>query len=115
MIRKAKEQQIEYRENTFGGRGTITVRRLCEITDHGNPKYDMLSRVTVPPGVSVGLHSHPHKTETLYFLSGSCRYDDGREHILTAGDTAVVRGSDSHRLLSLGPEPLEYLAVIVLD
>ncbi|MEA4892106.1 MAG: cupin domain-containing protein [Peptococcaceae bacterium] len=115
MIRKKENQRIEYREDPFGGQGTIAVRYLAEEGDHGNEKYNMLSRVTIPPGVSVGLHSHPGKTESLYILAGNCRYTDQGEHVLQAGDTAIVRGQDSHRLVSLGPEPLEYIAVIVLD
>lgn len=115
MIRKAAEQRLECRINTFGGQGAISVRYLAEETDHGNEKYNMLSRVTIPPGVSVGRHSHPGKTETLYILAGSCRYQDSEERILGPGDTAVVRGGDSHQLVSLGPEDLEYIAVIVLD
>ena len=36
MIRKAAEQRLERRINTFGGQGAISVRYLAEEADHGN-------------------------------------------------------------------------------
>ena len=115
MIKRDGGYREEIWDEPYGGEGKLSVVRIGEVIDHGNPFFDSMSRVTVQPGVKVGRHSHEGKTELLYIVSGRCSYNDGEPHLLLPGDSAIVRGADAHRLENPGPEPLVYLAVIVMD
>lgn len=116
MIRRKAEQRAEILENPHDGQGQITITHCMEKLDHANPRFQMLSRVTVPPGVRVGLHNHAGKTEAFCILEGVCLYDDGEQHTLLPGDCVVVSGAEAaHQLQNPGPNILVYLVSIVAD
>ncbi|MDX9871235.1 MAG: cupin domain-containing protein [Clostridia bacterium] len=114
MLRLRKDQRTEYRENSFGGRGTVEIRHLIEPADHTNSHLRLLAKITLQPGVTVGEHSHEGITESIYILEGRAIYNDGAERLLEPGDAAVVSESDRQSIRCAEDTPLTYLAVIVL-
>ncbi len=113
MIKRAGDQRIEFLTEYQGGEGTIEVQHVLESGDYTNPYFDMLLKVTIPPGVSVGMHSHEGITEAVFILSGQALYDDGEERLLHPGDAAVVAESERQSIRSAGDMPMTYMACIV--
>ena len=89
-----------------GGTGTALVRKYSD--DVG----DMV-HITLPPGSSIGLHTHRGNCEIMYFLSGQGRcLDDGTEYAIAAGDFHYCPEGHSHSVINTGEEPLILFGVL---
>lgn len=114
MLKLSQDQRVEYVENCQGGEGTVIIKHVIEPGDHHNPHLQMVARITLSPGATVGEHSHEGLTEVIYILEGRALYNDGAERILEPGDAAVVSGLDRQSLRCAADKPMTYLAVITL-
>lgn len=114
MLKLNKDQRLEFKENSQGGHGIVEVRHIIEPVDHNNPHLDMVAKITVKPGATIGEHSHEGLTEVIYILEGRAVYNDGTERILEPGDAAVVFESDRQSLRCADDKPMTYLAIITL-
>ena len=66
----------------------------------------------IPPGGQVGLETHPHVEQTLFFLSGrGVAVLDGKEQPIAAGDALVVTPGTAHNVVNTGGQPLEIYTV----
>lgn len=66
----------------------------------------------IPPGEEVGLETHEHVEQTLFFLAGTCKCIlNGEEHITSAGDVVVVTPGTQHNFVNIGEEPLKIYTV----
>ena len=101
------------RSAEHGGCGSITFRRLLDASAFAAP-VDFVDFTIVPPGSSIGRHSH-HGNEELYFVvSGTpLMRVSGRERRVSRGTVAVVHNDGWHELVNDTSENVEILVVQV--
>lgn len=113
MIRKAAQMKTEAR-NIRNGIGEVTVQHLFgkeEIT----ARTRMCARLTLPPGVSIGLHKHEGEDELFIVTRGTGLIDDGKTKVpIQAGDATLTGKGEAHAVINNGREPLEIIAIIML-
>ena len=97
------------------GKGLIHIKDLTDkegLYGHGR----MFSHVTVDPGCSIGYHNHEHETEFYYIITGEAVFnDDGKEVIVHAGDICATGDGQHHGLENRTEEPVELIALIVME
>ena len=79
-------------------------------------RYALLScaRMVLQPGCEVGEHTHHGNYEVYYFLSGHGTYrSNGETTTVDAGTVTFTGDGESHFLRNDGPEPLEFLALVL--
>lgn len=98
-----------------GGKGLLQIKSLAtaeQMYHHAR----MFAQITVQPGCSIGNHCHEHETEFYYILSGEAVFNDnGKETLLHAGDVSATGYGETHGLENRGGEPVELIALIVLE
>ncbi len=112
MIRRADAMRAVHNENFRGGNGTLTMHHILEAEEmHG--KGSLFARVILPPGASIGEHTHTGNFETFYILKGRAKLtDNGQILELGPGDGHLCDDGGSHALENIGAEDLELVAVI---
>lgn len=97
-----------------GGRGTLTGRYAIQAGSADEKAlFQMVGRMTLQPGDSVGYHCHNSNGEVYCFLNGSGRYsEEGKSWAVAAGDITVTERGQSHGIENTGDEPLVWIAVI---
>ena len=76
----------------------------------------LFSHIVLDPGCSIGYHTHTNETEFYYILKGEALFsDNGREVLLHAGDVAATGYGEGHSLENQTDEPVELMALIVLE
>jgi mannose-6-phosphate isomerase-like protein (cupin superfamily) len=93
------------------GVGRIRFRR-ASTRDDGRA-YDFLDFTVVPPGVSIGLHTHGLDNEEIYVvLAGRAEMTlDDATFEVTAGDVVVNRPGGTHGLRNDGPEDVRLVVL----
>ncbi len=72
------------------------------------------ARMVLQPGCEVGEHTHHGNYEVYYFLSGHGTYrSNGETTTVDAGTVTFTGDGESHFLRNDGPEPLEFLALVL--
>lgn len=114
MIKFKNDMVKESRENMRGGVGEINLTHLFKKEElHG--KCRLFSKVTIPPGNSIGFHEHKDEEEVYYLLQGHGRVlDDGVEREIGPGDAVLTGGGKGHSIKNIGNKDLEMIAVILL-
>jgi mannose-6-phosphate isomerase-like protein (cupin superfamily) len=113
MIRKASEITASTVEGFKGGKGALIsrdIRSAEELAPHGRKfGYSIL-----PPGASIGDHTHTGDSETYFFLKGKGRYNDNGTIVeVGPGDMTFCADGETHGVESIGTEPLEFIALIL--
>ena len=113
MIRKASEVTASPVEGFTGGKGALIsrdIRSAEELAPHGRKfGYSIL-----PPGASIGDHTHAGDSETYFFLKGKGRYNDNGTIVeVGPGDMTFCADGETHGVESIGTEPLEFIALIL--
>jgi mannose-6-phosphate isomerase-like protein (cupin superfamily) len=113
MIKKAADLRLKLEPNLKGGRDTTRVINILESEEmFGTGRLFGVS--VIPPGGSIGQHTHQGDFETYYILKGSARVNDnGVFYDLGPGDMTQCRDGDFHSIENTGDIDLEYLAVIL--
>ena len=92
--------------NFMGGEGEI----------HAKMQVDGLNRILhgiLPPGCTIGLHTHETSSEIVYILSGTGKVlYDGRYEPLKAGDCHYCPRGHAQSLINDSDGPLEFFAVV---
>lgn len=113
MIRKASEIKGELLDEFKGGKGQIAMWTLLDkagMKDHGRK----FGRTMLPPGTTIGIHTHHGDLEAWYVIRGKGRcYDNGKWVDVGPGDLMVCGDGESHGLENTGSEPLETIALIL--
>ena len=101
------------RSEEHGGSGTITFRRLLDTNCFEAP-VDFVDFTIVPPGSSIGRHTH-HGNEELYFVASGnpLMRVSGRQQRVSRGSVAVVRNDGWHELINDTSENVEILVIQV--
>ena len=117
MIKRTESMVGEIRERMRGGAGQVTVTPIL-LPGEYRGKARLLARITLNPGCSIGYHQHLNEEEIFYILSGEAVLADNEENngqILRPGDASITLNGQSHSIRNAGGEPLELLALILLD
>ena len=97
------------------GKGIVHIKDLTDkagLYGHGR----MCSHIVVDPGCSIGYHDHHHETEFYYIIKGEGLFsDNGEESIVHAGDICATGYGEGHSLENQSDEPLELIALIVME
>lgn len=109
------DQCSEHDEPIRGGMGLIHKKDLASAEEmYGRVR--LFSHMTVDPGCSIGYHTHTGETEFYYILKGEAVFnDDGAEVVLRAGDVGATGHGRGHSLENRSSEPVELIALIVLE
>ena len=92
--------------NFKGGEGVAQAK--MHVDDMGK-----IVLLTLPVGVTVGIHTHEDSAEIIRFLSGTgIMIDDGAELPITPGMCHYCPKGHSHGIINNGTEPLTMWAVI---
>ena len=90
----------------MGGEGEI----------HAQMHVDERNRILhgiLPPGCTIGLHTHETSSEIVYILSGTGKVlYDGRYEPLKAGDCHYCPKGQAHSLINNSDGDLEFFAVV---
>ena len=102
MIRKSQNQRHSSEPQLKGGRDTTRLVHFLEKTEsYGTGRLFAIS--IIPPGGSIGYHTHTGEFEIYYILKGVAKViDNGTEDILHPGDSMTCREGDSHSIENIG-------------
>jgi quercetin dioxygenase-like cupin family protein len=90
----------------------VTIRWLWATPD-GAPTF-ALRLFEVQPCAATSYHTHPYEHE-VYILNGQARLrGEMQEHVLGAGDTALVLPNEPHQFVNTGLDVLRFLCGIPL-
>ena len=97
------------------GKGLTHIKDLAgrpELYDHGR----LFAHITLDPGCSIGSHPHEHETEFYYIIRGEGTFfDNGEEKTVRAGDLCATGYGETHGMENRTAEPLEFIALIMLE
>jgi len=114
MLCHRNELKTEEREKARGGNGTVSFLHLAEGKGAVQKNTHLLAEITLPPGASIGPHSHTEDTEFYIILKGSGTVDDnGTEKPVVEGDVMITGNGETHSIANTGNVPLVLHAVIV--
>ena len=114
MIKKNHNYRIDLRNQMRGGNGEVQIEHLWEPGTELKAKTRLAARLTLQPGVSIGIHPHENEEEIFYIVSGEgLANDNGKQIKLTAGDSMLTGGGNSHSIICVSTEePLVIIAMI---
>lgn len=96
MYRLAKDIQIRKVPHAQNGDGEVTFYDWLlaeEARGHGR----LFSKIVIPPGASIGDHTHHEEFEAFYILEGEALINDNGTQIhLHAGDMHLCAEGDTH-------------------
>jgi len=94
------------------GAGRVRTTRVVSPSDGSGFRFIDLTEI--PPGSSVGVHTHGHEDEEIYVIvSGRGRMRlEAREFEVGPGDVIRNAPGGTHGLVNIGTEPLR---MVVLD
>jgi len=114
MVVTRDKMATETREKPRNGTGIATFVHYVEGKGAVQKNTNMLAEITLPPGASIGNHSHTDETEFYIILEGSgVVNDNGKDVPIKTGDTMVTGNGESHSIANTGTGPLRFAAVIV--
>ena len=106
MLIDFSSMETETIPHFMGGEGEI----------HAQMRVDERNRILhgiLPPGSSIGLHTHETSSEIVYILSGTGKVlCDGEYEPLKAGDCHYCPKGHVHSLINNSGGPLEFFAVV---
>lgn len=113
MIRRANERHTDHIDGMRGGKGTLHNTLLLQDGEFCG-KGRLFSHGVLPPGSSVGVHTHTGDFEVYYILEGKGLYsDNGKEVTVGAGDVTICPEGECHGLENVGDTDLHYIALIL--
>ena len=116
MVYHRSELKSESREKPRGGNGTAHFLHLVEGNGAAQKHTKMLAEITLPPGASIGPHSHTEDTEFYIILEGTGTVNDnGADKAVAKGDVMITGGGETHSIANTGTTPLVFHAVIIKE
>ena len=116
MIITKAEMNTETWTHARGGEGEISILHFADQKNLRLKNIRIFSRITIPPSSSIGLHRHENETEYFLILQGrGVVSEDCGETPVKPGDFVITRSQESHSIRNVGLQPLEFIAVVVLD
>ncbi|MTI95769.1 MAG: cupin domain-containing protein [Firmicutes bacterium] len=115
MITRAEKLKVDVHPQFLGGKGTLTnIHFLDKENAAGSGR--LFAKSILPPGSSIGYHTHEGDFEVYYILAGKALVNDnGEEHTLEPGDAILTKNGCGHSIENVGDTDLEYIALILYD
>ena len=114
MIRRASDMITETRDNMRNGQGRVSIMHLFQKEEITAPTR-FCAKMILPPGSSIGPHTHENEDELYVILKGHGMLDDGTTQTpVTTGDAVLTGKGETHAIANTGASDLEILAVIML-
>ena len=114
MIKKNADMEREVRERMRGGIGSVEFVHIFRKQDLTG-KARLFARMRLPPGSSIGFHTHEGEEEIFYILSGEGEVRETEMPVSVGpGDAMLTGGGAGHSIANTGTQPLEFLAVILV-
>ncbi len=86
------------RHSEHGGTGPITFRRVMDGDQFESP-VDFVDYTVIPPGSTIGRHTHSGNEELYLVLSGNPLINvNGSEQRVKPGSVSIVRSGEWHQL-----------------
>ena len=113
MIRKAIYGE---KEGAQGGKGTVKFNYIATEEELLGAAR-LFAKIIIPPGASIGVHTHTGETEPYYILKGTGMFTepDGSVVEVKAGDCCLIEPGQSHGIVNESEEDLEFIALIYFD
>lgn len=109
----ATEVHALLREREHGGEGAIWFHRLLS-SEEFRSKIDFVDFTIIPPGSTIGRHTHIASEEVYFISSGSPIVKvEGEERRLVEGAVAVVHSGQSHQLINDSPHDVRIFVIQV--
>lgn len=113
IIRKSQIRIDE--SNLKNGKGLIKREFIVE-SDNLREKAKLFSKITIPPGNSIGMHDHVDDFEIYYILKGRGKVLDNDEFVeVSEGDAIYTADGNKHCIENIGNEDLEFIATVIND
>ena len=113
MIKRNVEIKEQVLTDFKGGVGDVSMFHFMT-EQEANGMGRLFVKTVIPPGNSIGEHTHEGDMEAYYILRGKALLsDNGEEVILKAGDCNICFDGESHSIKNIGGEDLEYIAIIL--
>jgi mannose-6-phosphate isomerase-like protein (cupin superfamily) len=107
-----REGTMKLQKKLFEGKGQLTIEPLF-MQDEFTSTVRFGARVTLPPGSSIGLHTHTDEDELYFILTGRGTVTDGETGTAVSGGCSILtRSGETHSIENTGQEDLVLLAVI---
>ncbi|MDR0898550.1 MAG: cupin domain-containing protein [Oscillospiraceae bacterium] len=114
MVAKGHTLPQEVRTQMRGGEGSVTICHLEKALLP--PAGRLFARLTLPPGASIGAHTHTGEAEMFYFIAGEGLVtDDGEAVPVQAGDVMTTPSGHSHSVQNTGSVDLVLVAAIIKE
>ncbi|KXF83258.1 cupin domain-containing protein [Enterovibrio coralii] len=111
MIRNFYTCDKEAVEKSHDGEGVIDIYRAFRRKDFKGA-WDFAIRVVMPPGTSMGEHTHEDDEEMYIILKGEGTMSiEGEERQVTAGDMIVNKPFGTHSLVNTSENDIELLII----
>lgn len=115
MIKRPQELTIQKVEKLREGRGNTIIQHLIE-GEELKGRAKLISKLTLEPGSSIGVHEHKEDFEIYYILQGEGRVmDNGYMQPIGSGDVVYTANGESHYLENTGDTELTLLAIVIND
>jgi len=116
MLYHRNELKSEIREKPRGGNGNVTFLHLVEGKGVVQKYTNMVAEITLPPGASIGPHSHTEDMEFFIILEGNGVFNDnGTDKEIMKGDVMITGNGETHSISNTGTVPLVFHAVIIKE
>ena len=114
MIKRNRDMEKELRQQMRGGKGEVEILHIFR-KEEMKGKMRLHARLRLPPGSSIGYHTHDGEEEVFYILCGSGQVsDNGVVSAVGPGDALLTGGGGGHSIENVGGEPLELVATIFI-
>jgi mannose-6-phosphate isomerase-like protein (cupin superfamily) len=114
MIKRRHEMEKEVRERMRDGAGAVEILHVFRSRELKG-KTRLFARLRLQAGSSIGFHRHEGEEEIFYIISGSGEVSEGGPSSPVGPGDAVHSGDGAgHSIATPGPEPLDFLAVILV-
>ena len=113
MYRKAADVRVREVANAQGGKGSVIFYDWL-LPEEANGHGKTFSKLVIPPGCSIGYHTHQGTFEAYYVLEGEASVNDmGEEYTLYPGDMNYCPEGNGHSTENRTDKDLVLMALIM--
>ncbi|GHV53676.1 oxalate-binding protein [Deltaproteobacteria bacterium] len=113
MIKRQAELTVVQSKEMRGGKGTVTMEHFMDQA-MANGAGRLFAKTTLPPGASIGRHTHEGDSEVYYILEGKGKINDnGVIAELAPGDSAFCPDGSFHEIENTGASDLVFIAIVL--